>query len=109
MTWWAVIIGLGAIGGALYSHGMTAQLANFYFPVAYIFLAGVMCITAGAIWHSMQSVVGGGAIVLVAAVGGYLPYPLHYLFFAIAGGGTFLALAIYSASHTRRLRAGARG
>ena len=109
MTWSVASLALVAIGAALFSHGMTAQLANFYYPIAFIFLAGVLYISAGAIWHSVPSVVGGGVLVLIAALGGFLPYPLHYLFFAIAGGGTFLVLAIHSAVHTRHLKADARG
>lgn len=109
VTWSVASMALVAIGGGLYSHGMTAELANFYYPIAFIFLAGIMYIAAGAIWQSVPSVVGGGVLVLVAAIGGYLPYPLHYLFFAVAGGGTFLVLAANSAIHTRRLKAATRG
>jgi hypothetical protein len=109
VTWSVASIGLVAIGGGLYSHGMTAQLANFFYPSAFIFLAGVMYISAGAIWHSVPSVVGGGVLIVVSAVGIYLPYPAHYLFFAIAGGGTFLGLAIQSALRTRRSRVATRG
>jgi hypothetical protein len=109
MTWSVASIGLVAIGGGLYAHGMTAELANFFYPSAFIFLAGVMYISAGAMWHTVPSVVGGGVLVVVAAVGGYLPYPWHYLFFAVAGGGTFIVLAAHSALRTRRLKAAARG
>ncbi len=109
ITWSLGSLALVVLGWGLYTQGLTAGLANFFYPSAYVFFAGIMYIAAGAIWRSMPSVIGGAILVVVAAVAPFFPYPWHYLFFAVAGGGTFIGLALRSALQSRHLRAVARG
>jgi hypothetical protein len=104
VTWSVGSISIAAFGGALDSHGMTPELANFFYPIAYVLFAGIMYLLAGAIWHAVPSVVQGGVIVLVALVAAFLPYPWHFLFLAIAGGGSFLVLALVAWLYLRRTR-----
>jgi len=108
VTWMIGAVGIAVLGTALRSRGMTPELANFYYPSAYVLLVGVLYLVAGAIWRSVPSAVGGGALVVIAAVAPFLPYPAHYAFFAIAGGGAFLLLALASRLQLLRATAAAR-
>jgi MFS family permease len=104
VSWSVAMAAIGVLGGALQYNGMSPELANFFYPCAYTFAAGLLYLIAGGIWHSVPSVVVGGWIVLVAVVAPWFGYPTHYLVFAIAGGGAFLVLAIWEANHSRNLR-----
>jgi hypothetical protein len=106
LSWWLGIIGIPVLGGGLEANGMSPALANVFFPCAYIFFVGVMFVVAGIIWRAIPSIVGGVWMVIVAAVGSYLGHPADLLFFAVAGGGGFLALAAYAGIHGRRVRRG---
>ena len=109
VTWGVGATALGVLGGALRSAGMTAELANFYYPSAYVFFAGIMYMIAGAIWRTVPSLVAGIWLVGIAAAAPYFGYPNHYLFLALAGGLAFIALAVLSLVRLRRLRAAASG
>lgn len=109
MTWWVGCLAIAAFGGGLIINGMTPELANFFYPIAYVLFAGIMFIVAGAIWRAVPSVVLGGWTVLVAAIAPYFGYPTHYLVLAIGGGIGFLGLGIASVVHLRTLRTRASG
>ncbi|WP_157487948.1 MULTISPECIES: hypothetical protein [unclassified Leifsonia] len=104
MTWWVGCVAIAAFGGALAVNGMDRELANIFYPTAYVLFSGVMFIVAGAIWRAVPSVILGGWTVLVAVVAPYFGYPTHYLVLAIGGGIGFLALGVASAVHLRTLR-----
>lgn len=104
MTWTLGSIALGILGSALIERGMSPELANYFYPSAYVFFVGVMYLAAGAIWHSTSSAVAGAWLVIVAAVAPLIGYPNHYLVFAIAGGGCFLVLSILGFTSLRRGR-----
>jgi hypothetical protein len=104
ISWPVAMVAIGVLGGALQYNGMSSEVANFFYPSAYTFAAGLLYLTAGGIWHSVPSVVVGGWIVLVAIIAPWFGYPTHYLVFAIAGGGAFLVLGVWDASHRRTLR-----
>jgi len=101
-TWWVGSVGLGAIGGGLATQGMSSEIANFYYPAIFVLFSGVMYMVAGAIWHAVPPVVMGVVIVAIAAASSFFPYPTHFLFLALAGGGAFAILTIVSAVYMHR-------
>lgn len=105
ISWSIVMIGIGVLGGALQAHGMSTTVGNIYYPCVYTFAVGLLYLLAGAIWHSVSSVVAGGCVILVAVIAAWFGYPNHYLVLAIGGGGTFLVLAIRDVVAGRRVRA----
>lgn len=109
LTWWVGSIALAAFGGGLLANGMSPELANIYYPTAYVLFSGIMFIVAGAIWKAVPSVVLGGWTVLVASVAPYFGYPMHYLVLAIGGGVGFLALGVAASAQLRTLRGRATG
>ena len=104
VTWSVGSTALAVFGAGLFYNGMSGELANFFYPSAYVFFVGIMYLLAGAIWHEIACVWAGAAIVAVAVIAPFIPFPLHYLFFAVAGGGTFLVLAVVMGLNLRRLR-----
>jgi hypothetical protein len=109
ITWMVGSTAIAILGGGLRSQGMTADLAAYYYPCAYVLFAGIMYILAGAIWRAVPSLVGGVWLVVVAVAAAFIPYPNHYLFFALAGGLGFLPLSAVSVFRLRRVRAAANG
>jgi len=101
-AWWVGSLGLGAIGGGLASQGMSPELANFYYPAIFVFFSGAMYMVAGAIWHAFPPVLMGVVIILIAAASTFFPFPSHFLFLALAGGGAFAILTIVSAVYLHR-------
>jgi hypothetical protein len=104
ISWSLAMIAIGVLGGALQHNGMSAALSNVFYPSAYTFTAGLLYLVAGAIWRSVAWVVVGGWIVLVAVIAPWFGYPTHYLVFAIAGGGAFLALGAVERVRGRRVQ-----
>ncbi|HEY4267512.1 MAG TPA: hypothetical protein VGM94_04900 [Galbitalea sp.] len=105
ISWSVTMVAIGILGGALQAHGMSTTVANIYYPCVYTFAVGLLYLLAGAIWHSVPSVVAGGCVILVAVIATWFGYPNHYLVLAIGGGGTFLVLAIHDVVAGRRVRA----
>lgn len=97
-TCMAAFIGVGAVGGALDRVGMSAAVADVYYPVMYGLVIGVCYLAAGAVWRTPYTAYIGGWLVLVSLVGAFVPAPGHYLVFAIAGGGAFLLAGILFAA-----------
>jgi hypothetical protein len=108
-TWWIGGAAIGILGAGLRSHGMSEEVASFYYPCAYVVFAGIMYAVAGAIWQAVPSLVAGIWLVAVAVAASFFPYPHHYLFLALAAGVGFLALATVSALRLRRIRSAAAG
>ena len=104
VTWSIGATALGIFGSALQSQGMTAEVANFFYPSAYVLFAGIMYIIAAAIWHAIPSLVGGCWLVVIAVVAPFFGYPGHYLFLALAGGLAFIALSVVGSIEQRRIR-----
>lgn len=109
ITWMVGSMAIAILGGGLRSHGMTADLAAYYYPCAYVLFAGIMYILAGALWRAVPSLVAGVWLVAVAVAAVFFPYPHHYLFFALAGGLGFLTLSAVSVVRVRRVRSAASG
>jgi hypothetical protein len=104
VTWSVGATGIGVLGGALVEAGMTPELANFYYPTAYVMFAGIMYMISGAIWHAVPSFVAGIWLVAIAATAPFFGYPHHYLFLALAGGLAFIGLSVGSFVQGSRLR-----
>lgn len=105
VTWSVGAIALAVFGAGLGYNGMSAQLANVFYPSAYVLFVGIMYLVSGAIWHAVPAVVTGGWMVLLAVIAPFIPYPWASLFFAVAGGGFFLVFAVISLRYLRREQA----
>jgi hypothetical protein len=105
ISWVVSILGVNAFGAALLTHGMTAQLADLFYPSAYTLVVGIMYLAAAAIWRVGQMVVAGAVLIVLAAGAGFFGHPTNYLVFAIVGGALFFGLAIASTVQPRSVRA----
>lgn len=103
ITWSVGFVSLFVLGKALSYNGMPEELSNIYYPAVSLIFVGIMYILAGAIWHAIPALAMGGCIVLIAAIGPYFGYPTHYLFYAITGGGVFLAGTVVTAVYSRNI------
>lgn len=105
VTWSIGSIAIGVLGAGFAGRGMSPELANYYYASTYVFFVGIMYLIAGAIWRAILAAIAGAALVVIAVIAPFIPYPSHYLFFALAGGGTFLVLALVSQLYLRRVKA----
>lgn len=101
LTWPLGFLAISVFGAALTVNGMPRDLANIYYPIASTLFVGIMYVIAGAMWHTRAVVLMGVWIVVVALVAPFLGYPTHYLVLALAGGGVFLAAAIWTGRWVR--------
>jgi hypothetical protein len=101
VTWAVAMLSISVFGAGLLTHGMTAELADLFYPSAYTMMVGVLYLAAAAIWRVVQMIVAGAFLVVLAAVTPFLGHPTNYLVFAIAGGAMFFTLAIAGAVRVR--------
>ncbi|HCS62332.1 MAG TPA: hypothetical protein DIW46_13215 [Microbacterium sp.] len=103
-TWWVGSLAIFALGQALVRAGMDADILRIFYPSAYIFFAGVMYVMAAAIWRAIPMLILGGWAILVSVLAPFAGYPAQYLVYALAGGGGFLLVALWSWIWMRRAR-----
>lgn len=103
-SWWVGSLAIFALGQALVIHGMDADLLRIFYPSAYVFFAGLMYVMAAAIWKAIPMLILGGWSILVSVLAPFAGYPAQFLVYALAGGGGFLAVALWSWVWTRRAR-----
>lgn len=106
-TWSIGILAILLMGWGLSTQGMPAVIAGHFYPAALVVFAGTMYITAGAIGQAVPSVLAGASLVVVGALSTFIPAPWHFLFLAVAAGGSFLVLWAVSLRFSQRARAGA--
>lgn len=109
ISWSLAMAALGALGGGLIGQGLDNHLIQLFYSAVYTLLIGLQYFMAGILWRSVPSLIVGGWLVIVAAVSPYLGYPNNYLLLGIAGGGSFIVLAIVTALHTRHIRKSTNG
>ena len=109
-AWWIGCVAIFVIGQAMVVNGMDAELLGILYPSAYVFFAGLMYLVGGALWRAVPMIVLGVWTIIVSAVAPFAGAPVHYLVFAIAGGGGFLIGAAWTLwwSVSARRRAGSR-
>ncbi|WP_243233307.1 hypothetical protein [Microbacterium sp. CIAB417] len=103
-AWWVGGIAIFAIAQGMVANGMEPELLGILYPSAYVFFAGLMYFVGGALWRAVPMVVLGAWAILVSAVAPFAGAPAHFLVFAIAGGGGFLAGAVWTFVWTERAR-----
>ncbi|CAN5605184.1 hypothetical protein BH10ACT7_BH10ACT7_14790 [soil metagenome] len=103
-TWSVGIIAILLLGWGLTTQGMPGTVAGHFYPAALVVFAGIMYITAGAIWQAVPCVVVGAVIVVIGALSTFMPAPWHFLFLAIAAGGSFLVLSVVALRWSRGTR-----
>jgi hypothetical protein len=101
-TWPVGIVAILLMGWGLSIQGMSGEIAGHFYPASVVVFAGIMYITAGAVWQATPCVVVGAVIVAAGVASTFIPAPGHLLFLAIAAGGAFLVLAAVSLRWTRK-------
>ena len=101
VTWAVAMLSIGVFGAALLSHGMSAGLADLFYPSAYTLVVGILYLAAAAIWRVVQMIIAGAFFIVLAAVAPFAGHPINYLVFGIAGGAMFFTLAIFGAVRLR--------
>ncbi len=104
ITWLVGALCIQAFGQALVVNGMDPDLANIYYPTAYVLFTGIMYFVSAALWRAVPMLFLGGWTILVGVIAPFFGYPTHYLVLAVAGGLGLLALAVASYIHLDRLR-----
>lgn len=104
MTWMLGSLAIFGFAQGLIFNGMDRDLANLFYPIAFVLFAGIMYVISGAIWHAVPMIVLGVWTVIVAIAALFFGYPTHYLVLAIGGGVAYLLLGILSFVHLARLR-----
>ncbi len=94
VTWAVAMLGISVLGAGLLTHGMTAQIADLFYPSAYTLVVGILYLAAAAIWRVVQMIIAGATLVALAVVAPFLGHPANYLAFGVVGGAMFLTLAI---------------
>lgn len=102
IIWVVGSIAIAVLGAGLQFNGLSAELRSIYYPSAFVLFVGIMYLVAGALWRAVPSILLGGILLVVAAVAPFLGVPDHYLFFALAGGGTFLGFGLVAWIRMRR-------
>jgi hypothetical protein len=101
VTWAVAMVFTSVLGAALLAHGMSAQLADLFYPSVYTLVIGILYLAAAAIWRIVEMIVAGGIFVVLASVAPFFGHPANYLVFAVAGGATLLTFAIILAVRGR--------
>lgn len=104
-TWTIGSLAIVGFGAGLSFNGMSAELANIFYPIAFVLFAGIMYILSAALWRAVPMLILGVWTLIVAVAAPFFGMPTHYLVLAIGGGLGFLALGVASFIHLRRLRA----
>lgn len=108
-TWTVGSLAIFVFAQGLAVNGMSSELANIFYPIAFVLFAGIMYIVGAAIWQAVPMLILGVWTVVVAVTAPFFGYPTHYLVLAIGGGVGFLILGVVSFVHLRRLRRSTRG
>ena len=104
ITWSLGSLAIFGFAQGLAANGMSRDLANIFYPVAFVLFAGIMYVIAGAIWRTVPMVVLGVWTVLVGVAAPFFGYPNHYLVLAIGGGAAYLVLGVLSFVQLSRVR-----
>lgn len=104
VTWAIGAIAIVGFAQGLVANGMDRELANIFYPVAFVLFTGLMFIISAAIWHAVPMLILGVWVIVVGVAAPFFGYPTHYLVMALAGGLALLALAVASYVHLARLR-----
>lgn len=104
-TWTIGSLAIAGFGGGMTYNGMSSELANIFYPIAFVIFSGIMYIVSAAMWRAVPMLILGVWTLVVAVAAPFFGMPTHYLVLALGGGLGFLALGIASFVHLRRLRA----
>lgn len=100
-AWSVGSLAILVFGQGLAFNGMSAQLANVFYPIAFVLFAGLMYLVGAAIWHAVPMLVLGVWTIFVGLIATFFGFPNHYLVLALGGG---LAFLLFSGLAVLRLR-----
>lgn len=104
LTWMIGSLAIVFFAQGLLFNGMDRDLANIFYPVAFVLFTGVMYVFSAAMWRAIPMLILGCWTIVVGLVAPFFGYPNHYLVMALAGGIGLLVLAVLSYLHLGRLR-----
>lgn len=104
LSWTIGSLAIVGFAQGLIFNGMDAELANIFYPVAFVLFTGVMYVVSSAMWHAVPMLILGLWVIVIGVAAPFFGYPTHYLVLSLAGGAGFLILAVASFVHLRRLR-----
>ena len=104
ITWSLGSLAIFGFAQGLAANGMSRELANIFYPVAFVLFAGIMYVVAGAIWRAVPMIVLGVWTVIIGIAAPFFGYPNHYLVLAVGGGVAYLVLGILSFAQLSRVR-----
>ena len=96
LTWPAVMLGLGAIVGAMAGPlGLPGEALGVLIPALFAFVAGALYAASGAVWTSPQNFATGLWIMLAAVVSAFVGLPGNALVLGVGVGGALLAVGAW--------------
>ena len=101
VTWAVSMVFISVLGAALLSRGMSAELADLFYPSVYALVVGILYLAAAAIWRVVEMIVAGAFFIVLASIAPFFGHPTNYLVFAVAGGAMFLTFAVILAVRGR--------
>jgi hypothetical protein len=101
VTWAVSMVFISVFGAALLSRGMTAELADLFYPSVYALVVGILYLAAAAIWRIVEMIVAGAFFIVLASIAPFFGHPTNFLVFAVAGGAMFFTFAIILAVRGR--------
>lgn len=94
-SWTLGFVCLFAVNGALIRHGLTSDEAALLWSSSALLLTGVLYLAGGMVWQDMFQYTLGVWSMVCAAGAVFAGVPGNFLVQSLAGGGGFLALAVY--------------
>ena len=103
-SWLLAFAGVSALNIGLSQHGLPASLAPLLWPGSAAVVAGVLYLAGGVLFADRVQY-GLGAWMLAVGAGSVLAaWPANFAVLALAGGGGFLAAAVFILARARRAR-----
>lgn len=94
-SWTLGFVCLFVVNGALIRHGLASDEAALLWSSSALLLTGVLYLAGGMLWQDMFQYTLGVWSMVCAAGAVFAGVPGNFLVQSLAGGGGFLALAVY--------------
>lgn len=98
-TWFIAFACLYAVMTAAYRQGLDDETAGLLWPGLSALIVGCMYMAGGALWLDRVQFGLGLWVLLSGGAGALAGFPSIYLVMGLAGGGGFLAAAVWAAVH----------
>ena len=103
-SWLLAFAGVSALNIGLSQHGLPASLAPLLWPGSAAVVAGVLYLAGGVLFADRVQYGLGAWMLAVGAGSVQAGWPANFAVLALAGGGGFLAAAVFILARARRAR-----